>query len=379
VLAIALVCAPSVLVGFASSAAAGAGGPGCRPTGSRTVDVSTSVELAAALATARPGDYIRLAAGTYDGRFVLEHPGTATQPITVCGPSSAVLGGGTLQHGYALHLDHADYSTIRGITLRGGLKGIVADHWNHGVIDDVTVTHIGQEGIHLRSFSSYDTIKNSIVSHTGLSTAKNSVRYGEGIYIGSAYENWKTYSDGSPDRSDHDIIEGNSISDTTAESIDVKEGTSHGAIVGNAFDGQHMKSPEGADSWVDVKGNDWHIASNSGIRSPSDGFQVHVKSKGWGRGNIFSGNRMTLDNRGYGVDVFPEATGNTVDCSNVVRGAETALTNEKVRCAGTSTIRHSAATPGTGTPARWAVVPLALLIATAWFALWRRGKRLRRT
>ena len=52
--------------------------------------------------------------------------------------------------------------------------------------------------------------------------------YGEGIYVGSAHKNWCKYSDCQPDASDDDIITGNDIADTTAENIDIKEGTTGG-------------------------------------------------------------------------------------------------------------------------------------------------------
>ncbi|WP_233595066.1 cellulose binding domain-containing protein [Amycolatopsis sp. WAC 04169] len=55
------------------------------------VDVGTAAELQAALAAASPGRTIRLAAGTYRGSFVATKPGTAAAPITVTGPSTAVL------------------------------------------------------------------------------------------------------------------------------------------------------------------------------------------------------------------------------------------------------------------------------------------------
>ena len=45
----------------------------------------------------------------------------------------------------------------------------------------------------------------------------------------------------------------------------------------------------GADSWVDVKGNNWTISGNTGQRSPADGFQTHQVYDGWGRGNTFTG------------------------------------------------------------------------------------------
>ena len=71
-----------------------------------------------------------------------------------------------------------------------------------------------------------------------------------------------------------------------------------------------------ADSWVDVKGNDWTIVDNVGVDSPEDGFQTHVQVPGWGERNVFTGNTATVNGPGYGFNVVEPARGNTVDCTN---------------------------------------------------------------
>ncbi|MGL4175606.1 MAG: hypothetical protein ACRCSN_05965, partial [Dermatophilaceae bacterium] len=55
------------------------------PAGSivRTVRVSTPAQLATAVANARPGDAIRLAAGTYTGKITINRSGTASAPISL--------------------------------------------------------------------------------------------------------------------------------------------------------------------------------------------------------------------------------------------------------------------------------------------------------
>ncbi len=57
---------------------------------------------------------------------------------------------------------------------------------------------------------------------------------------------------------------------------------------------------------------------------------MHVPLSGWGTGNQFSGNKMTIDAPGYGVYVGDNATGNVVSCGNTATGAASGLTN--VRC-----------------------------------------------
>ena len=155
--------------------------------------------------------------------------------------------------------------------------------------------------------------------------------YGEGIYVGSASSNWETYTRGRPDASDDARILGNQIWATGAESIDVKEGTRHGLIKDNTFDGTGM-SGSSADSWVDVKGNGWRVIHNHGRHAPEDGFQVHGVLAGWGHRNLFRDNTAVVKGPGYGFWVQDDVHGNVVSCENRVRAARAGFSN--VRCSG---------------------------------------------
>jgi hypothetical protein len=280
-----------------------------------TVTVSSADDLTAALADAKPGDSIALADGTYSGKFVTTKSGTASAPIFLCGGSGAILDGGGIKAGYGLYLNGASWWRLVGFTVQNAQKGVVADKSQHSVIQGLTVHDIGDEGIHLRSFSS----DNLVVGNTVRDTGKRREKFGEGIYIGSATSNWEKYSQGGPDRSDRNVIRGNSISATTAESVDIKEGTSSGVLVGNVFDGSAL-TEEGGDSWVDVKGNSWLIQGNRGVHSPMDGFQTHDVEKGWGTGNVFTGNTAT-GVAGLGIALKP-VLGNKVRCDNKVSGGQ---------------------------------------------------------
>ena len=194
--------------------------------------------MRAALAAARPGTTILLAAGTYAGKFTVNGQGTAAHPITLCGSRSAVLDGGSITGGYTLHLDHANWWRIKGFTVTGGQKGVVADHSDHDLIAGLAVRSVGDEAIHLREDSSYDTVSGNLIRGTGLYKSF----YGEGIYIGTAHKNWCRYSGCQPDASDYDRITGNNIAGTTAENIDIKEGTTGGIISGNSLQ-RHRDGP----------------------------------------------------------------------------------------------------------------------------------------
>ncbi len=283
------------------------------------MSVRTAQQLTAALSHAVPGQVIGLAGGTYSGRFTAAVSASATRPIFLCGGKGAVLDAGSVTGGYALHLDHVAYWRIVGFTVRNGQKGVVADATQHSVIDSLTVTNIGDEAIHLRAASSDNVVSHNTISHTGQRRDK----FGEGVYVGTAESNWCTYSGCKPDPSNRDLVIGNVITDTTAESVDVKEGTSSGVIAGNTFDGSSLS---GADSWVDVKGNGWLIASNTGAHSPQDGFQTHQIVDGAGVDNVFTRNVAKVDGPGYGFHLTPAGT-NIVRCDNSASGAQEGLSN----------------------------------------------------
>lgn len=284
-----------------------------------TVEVASAGDLRTALGSAKPGDVIMLAEGTYRGSFKATASGAADAPITLCGSQATVLEGGDVEHGYVLHLDRASYWHLYGFAVRNGQKGIMADSVSGVLIEAVTVTGIGDEAIHLRAGSSDNRVVGNTISDTGLRKPK----YGEGIYIGSAESNWCDISECEPDRSDNNLIEGNTISGTTAESIDIKEGTTGGVIRDNTFDGAAMVE---ADSWVDVKGNDWLIESNAGTDSPMDGFQTHQIIDGWGVGNVFRGNKAAVNGPGFGFSLTP-VRDNVVECNNTASGAGEGLSN----------------------------------------------------
>ena len=302
--------------GLASSAATGSSS--CAPSGG--VSVSSASELKKALAGARPGEEILLAPGTYDGDFTASHSGTSAAPVTLCGPRSAVLNGGSVSHGYAFYLDHASWWRLEGFTVEGGQKGVLADDSDYDLIYGLFVHGTGDEAIHLREYSSHDTVSHCMVRDTGLLVHF----YGEGIYVGSANTNWCRYTHCQPDTSNDDLIEDNNIADTTAENVDIKEGTTGGQIIGNHFDGTGMVA-SAATAWVNVKGNDWTITGNTGVNSVKDGFQVHQVYPGWGTGNIFRDNDAQVNGPGHGFFVQNDSLQTVVACDNEVSGAALGL------------------------------------------------------
>ncbi|TDD46054.1 hemagglutinin protein [Kribbella antibiotica] len=329
----------------------GGGGGG----GGTAVDVSTAAQLQTALANAQPGQTIRLAAGQYHGSFVTQRPGTASAPITLTGPASAVLinDGPTgdapscpaptagWDSGYGLWLFGAPYWKLTGFTVQDSKKGIVLDNSHHVTIDGVSVHHTDEEGVHFRRSSADGVIKNSTVTDAGL-VQKG---YGEGVYIGSANSNWSCHGNtGGVDKSDRVQVLDNHIGpNIAAEPIDVKEGTTGGIIRGNTFNGRGISGENSADSWIDVKGFKYVIENNTGtFSSPgtfANGYETHntstTPSFPNGCGNIWRNNASNLGGAGnYAINISSvskcTADPNIVYSSNTVQNAKSGLTNVPV-------------------------------------------------
>lgn len=300
----------------------------------RTINVSTAAQLKAALLAAQAGDEIVMADGTYNGKFVIAPGvnGTATNPIILRGSRNAVLNAGDISTGYVLYLQ-SNYWILKGFTITNGLKGLMVDGSHHSTIDGVKIFHIGEEALHLRKYSTQNTITNCDISETGLGTPD----YGEGIYIGSAKNNWATYTNGLPDLCDSNYIFINKIGpNVAAECIDVKEGTTAGIIRGNTFDATGITGANSGDSWIDVKGNNYLIESNNGTNPGGsifkDGYQVHCAVDGWGNNNQFKSNNCAVNATGYGFNIQlsgsnGNTTGNKVYTSNTVTGAASGTAN----------------------------------------------------
>jgi len=286
--------------------------------------VTDAAGLKQALAAAIPGTVIALAPGIYPGRFVASVSGTASEPITLCGGRDAIIDGGAIKSGYAFHVSGASWWNLVGFAVRGGQKGVVTDHASHVLISGLYVHDVGDEAIHLRAMSTDNTVEGVTVRNTGLHNAK----FGEGIYVGSANSNWCLYTACGPDTSDRNVIRNCDISQTTAENIDIKEGTTGGMVVGNRLSGEGMIA-SAATAWLNAKGNQWTITDNAGRLSLKDGFQVHQVAAGWGVANIFRGNHAEVDGPGYGFYVQRVSLATTLGCDNTAVGAALGLSNTR--------------------------------------------------
>jgi hypothetical protein len=78
---------------------------------------------------------------------------------------------------------------------------------------------------------------------------------------------------------------------------------------------------------MDVKGNGYAIAENTGEGSPNDGFQTHVAVDGWGNDNVFTKNVANVNGPGFGFSILKASQGNVVRCDNMVSGAASGFAN----------------------------------------------------
>jgi hypothetical protein len=302
--------------------------PTATPSGS-VVNVSNASQLSAALSHALPGQTIALADGTYTGHFALTRSGTSAAPVRITGSRGARLDGGSVSSGYVLHLDNASYVQVDGITITNGQKALVLDQSSHNVLTNLDVHTAGNELVLLRNFSRDNVVYRNEIHDSGHIAAG----YGEGIYIGLAKSNWSAPQSrtlGGPDTSDRNQVISNHVYNTTAENLDIKEGTTGGLIAGNRFDSTGMTGANYADSWVDVKGNSYVLRANSGVNPTGtllDGYQTHVALSGWGNNNIFEANTSAVNAPGYAIRIQTSGSGNLVRASNTQTGAAEGLTN----------------------------------------------------
>ena len=308
-------CAPEPVAPSAAPVAPCA--PGAVPVG------EGADALQAALDAAVPGAVLQLSPTVYPGRFRATAVATADAPIVLCGSAGTILDGGDIADGYTLHLDGATYWDVRDIAVRGSQKGVVLDATTHSTLSGLTISDVGQEGLHLRAGSADNTVRSVTIERTGLGDPE----FGEGVYVGSAESNWCRYTACEPDRSDRNSFDDLVVRDTTAEAVDAKEGTTGGVVRGSAL----STGPAPAvDSAVDLKGAQWRVEGNT-IEGPVDAVSIHTILDPWGSGNVVVANTLRPGPGGLGVAVVGAArgAGNTVGCDNAV---ETGVSVTDVAC-----------------------------------------------
>ncbi len=270
------------------------------PRRSQTYSVRNSEALEKAFGKVQPGDRVELADGSYrtaNGRpFKLANSGTPDQHITVTGGPDAILVGGKKHDTLVVDASYIDFS---GFSVHGGKRSIMTHNADFNTWTGMDVGKSQAEAFHLRDNSSDNLIEGCTVHDAGLDPGSKGI--GEGIYIGSSIKNWDTNESTGyrkrPDRSDRNRIVGNTLYNTTAECVDVKEGTTGTLLQGNVLDGNQVSGVNGAESQVALKGNDATATQNRYVDSSKRNQKLEgtvlVKSvkgaDGWGKNNTTAG------------------------------------------------------------------------------------------
>ena len=268
--------------------------------GTREVLVADTQELLAALADAQAGDEIILREGIYENdkwtgkwaAFFAEASGTAEKPITIRSedPDHPATLCGVSQESKIVLWITGDYWRIENLRMSEAQKGIVLDKSCHSLISGCEIFNIGLEGIHLRDDSSYCLIENCKIHDTG--TVKP--QYGEGIYIGSAVG-----TEGYGFDCHYNTVRGCEISRVAAECIDIKEFTVGTLVEDCIFDGSCISGENGANSFIEIKGNDVIIRRNTGYRNGCEqqlyGFDLYAPLPEWGQNARIYENTLYLD------------------------------------------------------------------------------------
>jgi hypothetical protein len=199
---------------------------------------------AAVLGKATPGMHIRLLAGTYPPLKFVGLRGAKEAPITL-EPAEDAVDSVTLttqrqDGGIGLELEKCEHVIVQGIRIANSQKGIDVQSCTHCIIRDNTIENLGQEGIHVGRLHTWDGSEKFLAPASGdvqvignriMGTGKHAAVYGEGIYIGTgAFRGDDT----------HDVVvEGNVLSDISAEGIEVKAGATAVVIRGNLISDTH--------------------------------------------------------------------------------------------------------------------------------------------
>ncbi len=301
-------------------------GGGNPPNQGGVINCNTVDCILNAMKNAKPGDEIIIASGTYiapekvsvggrAARFLSQKDGTSSKPIIIRGKNASnppILKGPDGRYdGYVMRI-MGDYWKIEDLILEEGSKGLVFDTANHGVIKNVTVRELGEEGIHLRDGSSNNLVKNCKVYNTGIKKPG----IGEGLYVGSDKGQHDDY-----DRDcNNNTIEGCIVGpNVTAEGVDVKEGTKNTIIRNCTFSAKGISGENSADAFIDLKGAYAFVYNNTfnldGSNIINSGVDFLDRGTGYNTGyrNAIFDNTFNLQGRGSEIQTARKKQGNPTE------------------------------------------------------------------
>ncbi len=274
----------------------------------KQVNVSTTTELTSATLNAKAGDTIWVASGKYElpssncqndkfvnetgrdcGRIWLGADGTKNNPIVLAGSDPAnppEIYGTAVNSNYGIHVT-GNYVVLKNLKIHTFSKGVVFDNSVGALMEDCEVYHTGTELVHVRDSSQQVTLNRNFIHGSGFDVAQ----YGEGIYVGTYYKGWASSQQSDKNagfwgesasqhrysgydwRVNDTKITCNIVKATTAENIDVKEGTIRGIVQGNMFIGDSTNydgQVDHDDANIDMKGASWSVTGNYFYNSLND-------------------------------------------------------------------------------------------------------------
>ena len=277
------------------------------------VNVSTVADLTSATLGAKAGDTIWVAPGKYElpssncqndkfvnetgrdcGLIWLGADGTKANPVVLAGSDPAhppEIFSSDYKHNYGIHVT-GNYVILKNLKIHSFSKGVVFDNSVGALMEDCEVYHTGNEIVHVRDSSQQVTLNRNFIHGSGYEIAK----YGEGIYVGTYNTGWASSQQADRDagfwgtdasqhrysgydwRVNDTKITCNIVSGTTAENIDVKEGTVRGFVQGNMFIGDSLDyngEVSYDDANIDMKGASWTVTGNYFYNSKKQGLPYY--------------------------------------------------------------------------------------------------------
>jgi parallel beta-helix repeat protein len=171
----------------------------------------------------KSGDTLYVKAGTYREDIRITGPaGVAGSPTAIRaypGHTVTILGSGV--NTGRVKIANTSYITLDGFIITNFNQGVFVENSDHVVVQNNTVHHVGQEGIHVHLNSSFVVVENNTIHNT-----RQWQYNGEGIYIGSGST--------SPRDNTHNVtVRNNTIYNTNDEAIELKSGTHDNVVEGN--------------------------------------------------------------------------------------------------------------------------------------------------
>lgn len=303
--------------------------PNGNDSNSGTSETAAIKTIQKAIDLALPGGTIILGSGTYLQDFISKRSGSSSSPITIKGPSNAVVKGGGRDR--VIEINH-NYLNLEGFTVDGlyGSSNQASDYRDKlifllgkepkkgvtGVkITNMDIKNAGGECIRLRYFATRNEISNNTISNCGAADFKFKAggKNGEGVYIGTAPEQLKDGKNPTrdPDVSEENWIHHNDFNTQGNECVDIKEASKNNLVEYNKCTGQKDSESAGFNS----RGNENIFRLNESFSNTGAGVRLGGDTSKDGIKNHVYNNKI-YNNLGGGIKFqrFPqgEICGNTL-------------------------------------------------------------------